>query len=273
MVLWSCSCIKKKKILWKKAIPFGFMLASGLIAIAAPGNYARHSNYDSSLNILKALVDSCKMFLVILKHLVQQPLTIVLFVVCIYIGGKCTKKKVGMNCPLISAILSMMTLFVNAFPIALGYAGVDLPNRVYFVLDFTALVGMIVFAVSLGMYLRSLTWVQSFQPYHAEVLLAAFVVAILYSTLVYNQNISKLPWCQTAAGMKEVKEIHDVWQGCLISIRDSEESNVEVEVDSKYTESPILSLPRLSNNEEHWINRAIARYYGKETVKLTEKKE
>lgn len=93
-------------------------------------------------------------------------------------------------------------------------------------------------------------WIYMF----AETLLNPMV----YFTLVYNQNISKLPWSRTVAGIKEVKETHDFWQEELIAIRDSEERNMVLEVEPKYMQSDILSLPRLSGNIENWINVRIA---------------
>lgn len=75
------------------------------------------------------------------------------------------------------------------------------------------------------------------------------------------------------AGIKEVKELHDFWQEELIAIRDSDESNMVIEVDPRYMQSDILSLPRLFWNVENWINVRIAQFYGKETVKVEEKEQ
>lgn len=69
---------------------------------------------------------------------------------------------------------------------------------------------------------------------HVEVSMTAFIFLLLYSTLVYGQNIGKLPWSQTAAAMRNAKEIHDVWIECLVEIRDSEDSNVEIVMGERY---------------------------------------
>ena len=273
MVLWCYFSYREGKPLWKKAIPFVPMFLSGLVAVAAPGNFQRHMLYSDSFNVSKAFIDAAKMTLIILKHLVQQPLVIVLLVGCIYLGFKCEKRQMKGSGVLLAGLLFLGTLAINAFPIALGYAGTEMPNRVYYILDFTALAGMTALAVSCGIYARSLAWCQSFQPYHIEVLMVGFVILLLYSTLVYNQNVSKLPWSRTVAGIKEVKELHDFWQEELIAIRDSRESNIVIEVDPKYIQSDILSLPRLSGNVENWINVRIAQFYDKETVKVEEKEQ
>lgn len=273
LVFWCYFSYRERKPLWKKAIPFVPMFLSGLVAVAAPGNFQRHMHYSDSFNVSKAFIDAAKMTLIILKHLVQQPLVIVLVVGCIYLGFKCEKRQVRGRGVILAGVLFLGTLAINAFPIALGYAGTEMPNRVYYILDFTALAGMIAFSVSCGIYARSLAWCQSFQPYHIEVFMTGFVILLLYSTLVYNQNISKLPWSRTVAGIKEVKELHDFWQEELIAIRDSDESNMVIEVDPRYMQSDILSLPRLSWNVENWINVRIAQFYGKETVKVEEKEQ
>lgn len=273
LVLWCYSSYREGKPLWKKGIPFVPMFLSGLIAVAAPGNFERHTYYSDSFNVSKAFIDAAKMTLIILKHLVQQPLVIVLLVGCIYLGLKFGKRQIKGSGVLLVGALFLGTLAINAFPVALGYAGTEMPNRVYYILDFTALAGMIAFAVSCGMYAKSLAWCQSFQPYHIEVFMTGFVILLLYSTLVYNQNISKLPWSRTVAGIKQVKETHDFWQEQLIAIRDSNERNVVIEADPKYMQSDILSLPRLSGNVENWVNIRIAQFYDKETVKVEEKEQ
>ena len=73
--------------------------------------------------------------------------------------------------------------------------------------------------------------------------------------------------------MREVEEIHDAWQECLVTIRDSKDKNVELEIEERFCDSRVLSLPRLSDNEENWINEAVARYYDKDSVIVREKDE
>lgn len=271
IVLWFCFSIKEHRPLWKKSIPFWIMLLSGLSAVAAPGNYVRHTAFDSSLNILKAVIDALKMTGIILNHLIQQPLVIVLLVFCIYTGMKHANRSVKGTYPLLAGFLFLLTLFLNAFPIALGYAGTSyFPNRIYFLLDFTALVGMIVFSICLGMYASGLEQYKALKMCYIETFLAFFIFLILYSTLIYTKNTRGLPWFQTLTSVKDVKELHDIWQDCLIEIRDSDESNVTIIVEQGSYVSPILSLPNLANNKENWVNESVAQFYGKESVVVIE---
>jgi hypothetical protein len=163
LALWISFSIKEQKPLWKKAIPFGFMFLSGVIAVAAPGNYARHESYSSEVNLLRAVVDAAKLSAGILKHMAQQPLVIALLVFGIYIGIRHTSKTVRGIYPVLAAAISLAALLLNAFPIALGYAGAGyFPNRLYFVLDFVLLVGMTVTAVCIGMYVKKLPEFRAF---------------------------------------------------------------------------------------------------------------
>lgn len=268
VVLWCCCSIKEHRFLWKKTIPFWLMLMSGLIAVGAPGNYARHTAFDSSLNISKACIDSYRMMIIILNHMTQQPLMIALMIFSIYIGIRYTRKSISGKVFVISILLSILTLFLNSFPIALGYAGVSyMPNRIYFVLDFTAMMGMIIVCICLGMY------VKGFSRYKAvcnsvsiELFMSGMVFLLLYSTLVYTQNINELPWFQTVHNVRETKAVHDAWMECLITIRDSEERNIEIEMNQEFYASPMLMLPQLRDYENDWVNMAIAEYFGKESV-------
>jgi hypothetical protein len=118
------------------------MFVSGVIAVAAPGNYARHESFDSSLHIVDACVDACKIMLMIIKQMIQQPFFIALLIFFVYVGLRHERNMKG-KWVILSAALTIATLGLNAFPIALGYAGADyFPNRLYFVLDLVFMVGM-----------------------------------------------------------------------------------------------------------------------------------
>lgn len=274
ILLWCVFSIKAKKPLWKKTIPFWIMFLSGVVAVAAPGNYVRHTRYDSSLDIVQACLDAGKTTVMIIKHLVQQPLVVVLILFCMYIGIR-SRKKLTIKYFLMAGLLFLLTVYCNSFPIALGYADVSyLPNRIYFVLDFTALVGMSAVSVCVGMYVNNLAQYEELcGGRYIEPVMLGYTCLLLYTTLVYNQNISKLPWCQTVVAMKDVEEIHDAWQECLIAIRDSKEKDVEIEIEEEFFDSRVLALPRLSDNRENWVNEAVARYYNKDSVTVREKSE
>ena len=133
---------------------------------------------------------------------------------------------------------------------------------------------MIITSICFGMYVKGLSGYAAFaKPGHIEVALIGFVFLLIYSTLVYGQGISRLPWVQTVSAVRDAKEIHDAWQECLIAIRDSEEQNVVVEVDKKYFDSPVIQTPRITDDTENWKNGAAARLWGKETVAVVEREE
>lgn len=204
----------------------------------------------------------------ILIHLVQQPLVIALLIFCAYVGIRYTQKIVNGRTLALTLFLSVLTLFINSFPIALGYGQSSfLPNRIYFLLDTTALAGMIITSICLGMYVKS-------QPRYKEVgnnvcielIMAGSVSLLLYSTVVYNQNINDLPWFKTLHNVREVKGVHDSWIECLVAIRDAEEDRVEIEMNQEAYSSPILLVPSILDQEEFWVNAAVAEYFGKESV-------
>jgi hypothetical protein len=103
--------------------------------------------------------------------------------------------------------------------------------------------------------------------------LIGFIFLLLYTTIIYGQNVSKLPWVRTLAETRNVKQIHDIWQECLIEIRDSENRQVVIEIEEVYYDSPVLQLPRLTDDADNWKNRAAAKLYNKESVVVTQKEE
>lgn len=268
IMLWCWSGIREKRILWKKMIPFLVMFMSGLVAVLAPGNYVRHAGMDLSLNISKACMDAGRMAIIILRHLIEQPLVIALMIFCVYFGIRFTEKIVNGKFLVLVFILCSLTLYLNCFPIALGYANAVMANRLYFLLDSTALIGMVISCICLGMYVKSLPWYKEIGG--NSVLLKLSVIGsiclLLYSTVVCNQNINNLPWFQTLHNISEVKLIHDSWIECLVTIRDAEEDKVELEMSRETYSSPILRTPGISEDDENWINIAIAGYFGKKSV-------
>ena len=274
MILWICFSVREKKPVWKKSVPFWFMFVSEVIAVAAPGNYARHESFDSSLHIVDACVDACKIMLMIIKQMIQQPFFIALLIFFVYVGLRHERNMKG-KWVILSAALTIATLGLNAFPIALGYAGADyFPNRLYFVLDLVFMVGMSVVSVCAGMYIRGTAWYKSCGDNgQVRMYLIGFIFLLLYTTIIYGQNVSKLPWVRTLAETRNVKQIHDIWQECLIEIRDSENRQVVIEIEEVYYDSPVLQLPRLTDDADNWKNRAAAKLYNKESVVVTQKEE
>ena len=260
IVLWCWLSKKEHKLLWKKGIPFCFMFLSGLMAVIAPGNYVRRSYDSSSYNVVKGFVDACKMEAIVLRDLFYQPFVILLIVYCIYIGIRFRVRDVKGKEVLSGAFL------LNCFPIAFGYADVGLSSRIYFLLNFTTLVGAVVTAVLAGMYVSNLIRGDIFNDCQVKVFVTAFVFLFLYATVIYNEDIKKLPWFQTVIAAEDVKEIHDVWQDCLIEIRDSKESSVELAIEERFFKSPVLRLPGLSEDPQAWVNDLIAQYFDKESV-------
>lgn len=276
IALWSYFSVKEGKPKWKESIPFWFMFVSGVVSVAAPGNYVRYTSYTSEVNLLKTIIETMKISVIILKHMIQQPLFIAVLVMGIYIGIRQKSKTVrGIIYPILVGVGSLVTLIVNAFPIALGYSGVGwLPNRIYFLLDFVLMVGMIVTSICIGMYVKGLSVYAAFvKPGHLEMLLMGFTFLLLYSTLVYGQCVSKLPWSRTVAAIGNIKELHAEWQECLIEIRDSKDENVVIEMDKKYIDSMVLQRPIVTGDVKEWRNEAVAGMYGKETVVVIEREE
>lgn len=269
IVLWCWLSINEHKLLWKKGIPFCFMFLSGMTAVIAPGNYVRHAHFSSSYNIVKGFADAMKMAVIILNHLFHQPLVILLIAFCIYMGIRFRAGIARGKTLMLTLFISLLTLVINCFPITFGYARIGSSARLYFLLDFTALVGIVTVSVLAGMHVACLGYI--FSKYQMKLFMTAFTFLLLYSTIFYNQDMNTLPWFQTVIATRNIKEIHDVWKECLIEIRDSKESEVEIVIEEEFFDSPILKLPELSDDAEWWVNAVIAQYYNKDKVIVSKK--
>ena len=259
--------VEKRRIDAKKLTPFLFFLFGALGAIVAPGNFKRkNSSDDGGLQLFKALKDTLLIWLDSLFDLLKNPITIVTLILFLMLGMLVLKKtKYQYKYPVIPFALTFLCLYVTYYPIALGYGGSSyLPNRVIFIFNVFAVLGLSGSFLYLGGWLRYEKNIVLSRKniVTAVVCLAAFSYICILPTKYYES----LPYAQTVAQTKQVKLCNDEWNYLLRYIDSLEED--EVVLERAKINTPIIKSPGITADENHSINRNVANFFKKQKIKI-----
>lgn len=239
-------------------------IAGALINVAAPGNFSRHT-YTSSggaFLLLQSVKWALKNVLSETEHLTKETMFGVMFIAMILIGIYLSKRlQPIMKVYGIISILALLTGFVTAFPVALGYADSYFPNRCCFILDTVLVLSLLNLAVYIGCCLDRFGGLQESRSS------CAILFIILISTfLSSSESVSDSSLFAVAESLHngsyqnyyaECTAIYDYLENC-------EEDNV------------ILPMPDYIDNfeclyfdedESAWVNVGLAQYYHKQSVK------
>ena len=164
-------------------------------------------------------------------------------------------------------ILSMASPFITAFPVCLAYSyGTYFPNRCEFVLIFSIIVSVGVIGLETGLILSRVLK----KKYYLEYI--SIVLGVL--SLLYIGKIGRLNDNTFVRGVYGIingsyktysKKVNDVYDKVGMSKQD------DVIIDS--IPKPVSDFPEITiyEDENNWVNEAIAEYYGKKSVKFRPK--
>lgn len=260
--------IKDRKIYWEKDIPFIFYCAGFLSALVAPGNFSRLGSEtgESGLHLFRTVLDTLILWLDTTFDLVKNPLILIAMFLLVLIGVAAFREmKFDFKYPVIPFALTLICLYITYFPIALGYGGTRyLPNRVRFIFCTYAVLMYTVSFLYLGgwVYRKKEELVTKKNLLTAAVGLAFFGYVCIMPTQYYEE----LPYAQTVAQIQSVKNANSDWMYMLRYIEASEEEDLFLSRSKINT--VIIKAPGLTGDENYVVNRKIAEYFGKNSIKL-----
>lgn len=259
---------KQKRI--RTSIPFFFCLAGGLIAVIAPGNYARHDSIDSSgLHFISAFIHTINYEITytyrLLGNVILGSLLIGIFLISFFYARSHNKEVNSIR--FISSILCYgVVMFTFIFPVALGYSSPKrLPNRIEFMIYTYAAFGMCILFYNGGMRLGY----RCTEPVDKRIVrcLAFMMVFCLYVGISGKGYIGKLPYYQQIVYYKDSVRCHDEWVDVFNEIASSKEDNVVIHR-NHYAYCNNTRNVGMEYHTEGSINEAVARYFGKESVRI-----
>lgn len=238
-------------------------IVGALVNVAAPGNYARHSETaGEGFLLFKAVKWTIKNVCGEVERLTKETLFGVMVVVMILVGIYLSDKvKAAFVSYGIVSVLALMTGFVTAFPVAFGYGGPYFPNRCYFVLDVALVVSILNFAVFIGCCLDRWSGLRENKSSIAVLLVVVFAMFVLCGERLEDSALFTVARSVHNGSYrdyyKECVQVYDYLETCP-------EEDVVIEM-PEYIEN--FECFYFDEDEDGWVNVGIAQYYHKNSVK------
>lgn len=238
-------------------------IAGALVNVAAPGNYARHTEAaGESFLLFKAVKWSLKNVCIETVRLTRETLFGVLVIVMILVGIYLSDKvRDGLRTYGIVSALALFSGFVTAFPVAFGYGAPYFPNRCYFILDVALVVSILNFAVFLGCCLDRWSGLRESRRSIAVLLVA---VSAMFLSCVDRMEDSALFTVARAVNNGTYREYYEQCLAVYAYLENCPEEDVVLEM-PEYIEN--FECFYLDEDESGWVNVGLARYYHKKSVR------
>lgn len=264
--------LKTRGMRIKRIIPFFAVLISALVNTLAPGNYERHQAFATEstlIQLFNAFVNTGKILFERISALMAESYLagILICLVLVIFCSKKTFRHLSIN-PCWCWAAAMIGTYLSGFPVALGFNRATITIRVAFLLDVT----IALFVVSCTAY--TAIWIR--QKWHTYIRLSpsiCFVPAlILAMNMVFVPMNSMIFYIMPSELLDGTMLRNRQDQlGIIEQIATSESSDVIII--QPLTQSFILKNIGLTSDETHWVNIAVADFFGKKTVRFIEWRE
>lgn len=243
-----------------------------MLNLLAPGNFVRASGYaggfSSSRLVLSGLF-AIRKCIMETEILFKDTGFIIVILVCFFCG--CIKERCKDSTEEWITILEFLIIHLGiAFVACYGYNSPYLPNRTLFVADFFLICGFIQFFFQLGIKMGRYTERKVLLSRTGLVFVWILVVTIfclmpyrLENGVIYNLSRS-LVLGNTKNYNAEIIEI-------LNELKESSDKDVVISLPTDEIEGFLNFI--LSDDENYFVNRGVANYFGKDSVKCVEVSE
>lgn len=236
-------------------------LIFGLVNVLAPGNYLRfeYETGNLSFNILKTLYYAFLMWGYRGFILLSKNILLLSFLISILLGYKYGNKD-NLKYKLIFSILSILTPFVIAFPVALSMGEtLSLSKRVMFIMD----IALILAVLSIGYYLGCL--INKYRPNIFDKLKTMTIILSILSLIFIRPtniiNVSR----QLIDG--SYKQYYDTYIELCDYLKMLKWNKVGIKSD-KMPKALDSFYNFYLYDWQNWVNKSIAQYYDLITLAL-----
>ncbi|MCR5501785.1 MAG: DUF6056 family protein [Lachnospiraceae bacterium] len=273
---------KDRKEFFRKLILLVLFICGASVYLLSPGVKRRSELVGSADLSLKNLLIACRNDVTVLlmrafEIFTRYPIQIYMLLLVFLIGtmgrskGSASEEKAaGIKKSIRQFVLYLIfggvAVFGAVYPVVLGYASSSLPNRICFLADTYLMIYLIGVMYLLGCLLKRTLHIKWTRPGYVA---AAFLFVVeLYTGTVVNERFLLSAPIRIAADLSEIKAEHDAWTGILLEAERSGERDVLIR-HSRINDTGVLKSPDLWEDETWWVNRAVGRYMGKDSVKIT----
>jgi hypothetical protein len=261
--------VREKKRYKMQLISMVCCFLGAIISVAAPGNYIRHARKDpGGLNFIKAFRDAlfteCVFGYSLLRKMFIGLGLLGIFLILYFVAREKHTQLRFIN-PIKAFGLFFVCIFVVIFPVVLGYAHADVPNRIAFIINTYMVLGLAFCMGDLGAWAGN----KCNDPVSYETIrLTIMILAIaIYIGPLNRGNLGNLPYIEQIKCHSDVVASYNDWMNIFGEIVASQDKDVIVNVKQLHSDS-ILKSPGLGDDKNNWVNYSIAAYFKKNSIKL-----
>ena len=89
---------------------------------------------------------------------------------------------------------------------------------------------------------------------------------IVYSVIYYIFN--NVPYIYTIQNLSRMKKANAEWREVYHSIESSNSKNIDIYISKETLECPVLNPSGLDSNADNWVNKKMANFYGKDSIRF-----
>lgn len=248
---------------------FWVAFLGSLINATAPGNFVRKGAIDGGFTLFDSIVASIKAVLVeIYLQYEERTLLVVmlvLFFTCIHIFKECGFE---FKYPLLITGYSFFCMVITVFPVKFGYGTDAFPPRCIFIME--TVIAICIF----GVVFYWSGWITKRVDFHftkEHLLCIGLCIFILSLPLCQYDKVKEMKttdiyvnWLNGSLG-----EYREQGRELFQTIENSKQDDVVI--DSTLDNMGIYGSLDLLEDENYWVNSAVADYYNKNSVRVISK--
>lgn len=270
---YDSSAGKSKKVL--QFVPLIFMIIGGVLSVAAPGNYARHAGmYGSDMLFIRAFTLAFNNTVTKFYDMMNNGVFIIGLLVLVLIGLFLSKSRARLKFnPFFIWLLGFIAAFGVLYPVALGYSNSGIPNRILFCVNIVIILWSVFAALYTGAWLKDkYAVVINNKDFAQRLTLAVGVVSavIMFAPSADKEILLKrLPSAMIPANIVNIYKASLFYKELYREIANSSSPDVVIERASSSIPARtdvIRDEIGLSSDSKFWVNNAVARWYGKDSV-------
>lgn len=269
LFIMSCvACrINGKKL--KNFMAFIAALMGTLINLVAAGNFSRYGQPVASTNLIGSFKGSIVYSAMAIEYkLGQTPFLLMILIVLVFAIQKVDFDMVNdkFNHPIIVLAISFLGIVITNYPVILGTGSMS--ERCDFVQDIATYFLFFLWTIYLAGYIRKNLSVQSIDSSSLFVLIS---VAVLYLTVIIDVhggiNSFTTPNMISSIINGELDEYTNSQMDVLTTLENSNDKDIVISV-SRDVDNDFVKDIDLRSDPDFWINRAMSRYYGLDSIRV-----
>ena len=252
---------------------FGVAFLTALLNAMAPGNFVRRDRVDEEFHLVQAIVwATINAGRRTLAFLLKTPLILALLIPGAIGWHHGKTKKIGLGRVVLLACYSFVGVCITNFPVVLGGGSAKMPARCQFIQNGIIIFVLIMLATYFGMWLAN--YGISIVRLSKEMKICMVAIGILALYILGGTNETNIKgyapfniWVNFQ--QQNFQKYSDGYEEVFEILRDGKGKDVIIE--SVPDDLSIMRSVGIKENESNWVNRAVAKYYGCESVVLMSK--